>query len=117
MSEQPTVYFNNCRQRDHVFHYGKNAFFDLSSDYDESDIVVGCSCVVAAYTDDGQVKFDTYVLRSMRRKPDKRGTVLLVFFGDLQSTVTMAKAKAAKSKAYSKFFNSVGHFKRLSLVP
>lgn len=120
MNEDDVIYFNNCKGRDHVGHFGRGAFFDLDAAGRQSkqalNLPVGQECVVASYGDDGQIIFDWYALDRETTLRDNSGNPCRVFFGDLLSTETLTKSKAARSKRYSAFFNVNGHFKRPSVI-
>ena len=48
--------------------------------------------------------------------PDENGNPSRVFIGKRLRSETLSKSKAARTKPYSVYFNSNGHFKRRSAI-
>ncbi len=117
-----TVFFNNCRGRDHARLFGPTAFYDLNTTGLQAkmatNLTAGQECVVASYDDIGRVVFNWYVLskETVEPDPDEPQTKVRVFRGKLLKSEQMSKGKAAKTKPYSVFFNVRGDFKRPSVV-
>ena len=116
------VLMNNCRRRNHVWHFGPGAFFDLLREGKQremaNEIHDGNECIVA--TQDGHrknVEFAWFKVSHRKSMVDKKGVRCFVFFGEQSKSETMPKAKAAKATLYSAFFDKRGHFKQISIVP
>lgn len=119
---QMEVYLNNCRCFDHVASYGRDAFFDLNTFGRQAtqarDLLPGQQCVVASYTDDGDVVFNRYrfTRETIEKHPDDPKSKVRVFRGKWLGAKTLPKSKAAKTKPFSVFFNKLTHFKRPSVI-
>ena len=117
-----TTNFNNCRCRDHAGLFGKGAFFDLNTTGLQAtmatDLSRGDECIVATYDEDGAVVFDWYTFskETLEPDPDDPKTKVRVFYGKQIKSERLSKAKAAKTKPYSLFFNVRGDFKRPSVI-
>jgi hypothetical protein len=115
------VFFNNCRCRPHTGLFGPSAFYDLNTTGKQAematDLKPGEECIVAAY-DDGGVVFKWFSLQRKKLMPDPEepGTKVRVFYGKMIKSKYLSKAKAAKTKPYSIFFNIDGNFKRPSVI-
>jgi hypothetical protein len=120
--------FNNCRKRNHAYLYGANAFFDLETTGQQSEVanrlakklLAGETCVVAtpAITHDTtcDVTFDWYRFSKRAVKPDpERNVPCYAYFGELLKTETLSRAIARRAPLYKDFFNKLGHFKRPSV--
>ena len=120
MNDRDVIYFNNCKGRDHCTIYGGGAFFDLNVAGPQSkqalNLPVGQECVVASYADDRRIVFNWYALARETIQPDEKNADCRVFFGDLLSTETLQKSKAARAERYKAFFDVNGHFKRPSVI-
>lgn len=70
----PVCFFNNCRERDHVQHYGAYAFFELRSSgrhtVQAKNLIPGQLCVVGSYSADGGVIFRWYAFTNEALLPD-----------------------------------------------
>lgn len=116
-----TVYFNNCRCRDHARLFGSTAFYDLNTTGLQAkmatDLSPGQECVVASYDENRSIVFDWYILakESLEPDPDNPKIKVRVFRGKPIKSERLSKRKAAKTKPYSVFFNARGDFKRPSV--
>jgi hypothetical protein len=115
------VYFNNCRNRDHVALFERRAFYDLNTTGVQGkqarNLRPGQECVVAT-TDADKVRFTWYSFiaeRLMRERIDN-GVWCRVFIGTVLFSESLSKAKAANDPLYAPFFNVNGHFKQLSTI-
>ena len=115
------VYFNNCRNRDHVGLFERRAFYDLNTTgvqaKQATNLPPGQECVVAT-TDADKVRFTWYSLiceRLMRERIDD-GVECRVFIGTEVFSEALSKVEAANDPLYSPFFNVNGHFKQLSTI-
>lgn len=115
--EDPIVYFNNCRGRDHVAIFRrKNAFFDLSRESKKAmNLRRGQTCVVASYAPDGRVTFDWYSFQREDDVPDEYEEPSRLFVGSLTKTETVSKDDAARGRRYAAFFDVNGNFKQQSV--
>jgi hypothetical protein len=116
------VLMNNCRRRNHAWHFGPGAFYDLLREGKQAematDIANGDECIVATQDKHRRTtEFVWFKLSHEKRVVDKDGIPCRVFFGERIKSQTMPKAKAAKSSLYSAFFDARGFFKRMSIVP
>lgn len=116
------VFFNNCRCRDHAGLFGATAFYDLNTTGKQAEMAtnlkLGDECIVATYSDNGEVLFSWFTLsrETIMPDPDEPGTRVRVFFGKMIKSKSLSKAKAAKTEPYSVFFNALGNFKRPSAI-
>lgn len=120
--------FNNCRKRNHTYLYGVNAFFDLETTGQQSDVaerltkklLAGEPCIVATpkikHHTSCDVTFDWYrfTKRAAKRDPE-RNVQCYVYFGELLKTETVSRSVARHAPIYKDFFNKLGHFKRPSV--
>ncbi|TWU37484.1 HNH endonuclease [Novipirellula aureliae] len=121
MTATELIYLNNCLGRNHAKVYeNERAFFDFSaSGHQEkmaAGLAVGQECVVASLSKMGSIAFSWYSLEEERLIPSESGVLDRVFLGQRFFSESMSKPKAAKSKRYAIFFNSLGHFKRSSVL-
>ncbi len=119
-SEQFVVYFNNCRDRDHVALFGSGAFYDLSTTGVQAtkatNLQIGQECVVATTAPEDNVTFSWYSFLREDVMSDDRGIDCRVFFGKFVSSETLSKVAATRDTRYSAFFDVKGNFKRQSVV-
>jgi hypothetical protein len=113
---------NNCRRRDHVRHFGPEAFFDLLREGKQAEMASGIDagdvCVVASQ--DPHRKIVTFAWSKLSHEKNMVGKDVVscrVFFGEQTKSEAMPRKKAAKAPLYSAYFNKKGHFKQLSVVP
>lgn len=115
-----TTYFNNCRNRDHVKHYGPGAFYDLYTTGSHAALATnlepGSECLVATQTARGEIILSYHRFSHEALMPDEEGLLVRVFFGECVRTETRSKVEAARTEPYSVFFNSLGHFKQQSVL-
>jgi hypothetical protein len=113
-------FFNNCRARDHAAIYGGSAFYDLDRTGKQAqmatDLKRGEECVVATPNKDGDIEFVRFSCSHEKIMPDENGVAARVQFGKRLRSMTLSKAKAAKTKTYAVFFNVNSHFKRPSVI-
>ena len=113
------VYLSNCKGRDHIGLFGKDAFYDLDTTGPQAtkanNLRVGQQCIVATPADNGQVAFNWYSFSWENIKQDKEGNTYRVFFGKLIKSDTLLKRAAARDGLYSAFFDKNGNFKRGSV--
>jgi len=121
--------FNNCHKRDHVYLYGRDAFFDLETTGPQAevadrlarDLSAAEKCIVATPKIRGDVTsditFDSYQFsRSEVRRDRERNVDCHVYFGKDSKTETLSRAHAKRHPIYKNFFNVKGHFKRPSVL-
>jgi len=116
---QTIIYFNNCRNRDHIALYGSGVFFDLNNSGKQAaqarDLIPGQLCAVASYSVDGQVTFNWYSFTHETLLPNEYDEMVRVFFGRYLDSETLPKSRAAHSVRYSMLFNCTGDFKQVSV--
>lgn len=114
------VFFNNCHAREHTFLYRSDAFYDLGFTGKQAEMATrlkrGEECVVATPNSDGDIHFVWFSFSRVMRMPDENGVPSRVFIGKRLRAQTLSKAKAARKKPYSIYFNRNGHFKRRSVI-
>jgi len=115
------VFFNNCCARDHVDHYGANAFYDLKVAGPQAKkatgLKPGTECIVATQSKDRQVTtFCWFAFSHEKIMEDKEGVGYRVLFGDQIWSKKMPKRQAANTEFYKVFVNKLGHFKQQSVV-
>ncbi len=76
----------------------------------------GTECIVATPTDDDDIEFAWFSFSKEIEMLNEDEYPCRVFLGKRLRAETMPKAKAARTKPYAAFFNSLGHFKRLSVI-
>jgi hypothetical protein len=115
----PIVYFNNCRNRDHVALFSSGAFFDLGTTGRQGrqgrNLPPGQVCVVAERATDQQIAFSWYSYAYELLILDEKDLPARVFFGRLLASETLPKSKAACSERYSALFTVNGDFKNGSV--
>lgn len=85
MNDDSVVYFNNCRNRDHVAHYGDGAFYDLGTTglqaSKANDLPVGQDCVVATTEVKAtkEIRFTWFTLTAEKPLQDLDGNLNRVF--------------------------------------
>jgi hypothetical protein len=112
---------NNCRRRNHVWHFGRGAFFDLFREGKQAematDITPGDKCIVATQDQERRtVTFAWFKLSHEKNMVDKHGLTCRVFFGKQTKSEAMPKQTAAKSSLFSAFFDKRGRFKQISVI-
>ena len=114
-------FFNNCHKRDHVYHYGPGAFFDLGLSGKQGtqarDLPPGQVCVVGTLEPGNRVQFNWYSFEHEAVLPDENGLPGRVFIGRCFASETLPKAKAARSVRYSALFKVNSDFKNGVCVP
>lgn len=122
MQSDSIVYFNNCKNRNHVEVYGANAFFDLGTTGLQAsmalDLSVGQECVVASLWENNRarIRFDWFSLTTERLLQNEKDELNRVLFGDHIFDEVLPKARASTSKRYQALFNVSGGFKRPSVA-
>src|SRR5258705_2949696 len=107
--ETMSIYFNNCRGKDHQALYGKKAFYDLyATQRGPNYLTEGDECIVASRSKDGQVTF-SYHTYSHESAGTYGGKPCRVFQGKLIKTMGPFSQKVA-SRIEPVFFNKLGHF-------
>jgi hypothetical protein len=114
------VFFNNCNMREHARIYRRDAIYDLNPYGQQAEMATGLKrgeeCVVATPNDDGDIDFVWFSFSQEIRMPDENDNPSRVFIGKRLRGETLSKAKAARTKPYSVYFNCNGHFKRRSVI-
>jgi hypothetical protein len=116
------VLMNNYRRRDHVWHFGRGAFFDLDREGKQAEMATeigtGDVCIVASQNPQRTtVTFAWFKMSHVKNMVDRNGGACRVFFGEQTKSESMPKKKAAKVSLCRAYFNKRGHFKQLSVVP
>jgi|SRR6185369_2268485 len=113
------LYLNNCLNRDHKYHYGNGAYYDLYTVGNQADkatnLIIGQECIVASKNEQ-QVIFSWFKFLCEKIMVDENNDRVRVFFGDLFKTECFEKAEAANIAIYSPFFDKNGNFKRQSVI-
>ena len=114
-----TVYFNNCRNREHAKIYkSAEAFFDLYSSDALAQLSKGDRCIVASYVDRRKqdVAMREYVFTHEVSTINEERRQVRVFCGIEISCKYLPKTEAAASSEYRRYFNVVGAFRQRSVV-
>lgn len=124
MNKLPSVVFNNCAGRNHVYEFNRpDAFFDLETygrqANQATELAVGDRCIVAQKASKSdEIQFDTFLLEAIEFLPDKsRGETCRVFCGTRQRPKTLTRIDACHHPLYGRIFDRNTHFKRTSVVP
>ena len=114
--------FNNCARRDHVKLFGAGAFYDLDLTGRQANMARTIRpreiCIVATPDHYGAIiSFGWYEFDEERLLPDEKGVLVRVFFGTKSRSISMNRSMALQADPYQEFFNKLGHFKRISVIP
>lgn len=128
----PIIYFNNCRDRDFLAHYGRHGvrdcFYDLGFDEPQASQAInlkpGQECIVATVDKIDRktlplpkrpVRFDRYIFRREEELLDSEGKRSRVLCGEYVGTIAKHRQGIAP-KHFPMFFNKRGHFLQRSTI-
>ena len=121
MKGSPMFFFNNCRGRNYLNHYGMaDAFYDLYMTGWQANKAPtfrrGDECIVATTMKDGQIGFTRFRLERVEELLDKQEDRNRVFCGPATQSETLSKDDAAHHNQYSVLFDKNGNFKQQSVL-